>query len=355
MNDRPVPRSLIEGPSAWIGADLRQRPGDWIYTLSAGEVAEIEAAVASVQARGLDIADLTRAEFPLPQFGATLDGLRHEVLNGRGFILVRGWPVLDKPIEQNAIAYCGIGSYFGAMRSQNAAGHLLGHVRDVGAPPADKVPTVRAYQTAERQMFHTDGADIVGLLCLRTSKSGGLSSLVSSMSIYNRMATERPDLLSRLMAPIPFDRRGEIPAGMLGWFAVPLILDHDGLVTIHYSRRNINSSQRHLDAPRLTDEDYAALDLFDTLANDADLRLDMALEPGDMQFLHNHTILHDRTSFEDWPEEHRKRHLLRLWLAPPDARPLDPRMAERFGSVTIGDRGGIFVPGSRLHAPLTAV
>ncbi len=348
-------RRLIEGPSAWVGADLRQRPSEWTYTLSAAELAEIEAAVAVVQASGRDIGALTRDAFPLPRFGSTLDALRHEVLEGRGFVVLRGWPVLDKTIAQNAIAYCGIGGYFGAMRSQNAAGHLLGHVRDIGAPPADKVPTVRAYQTSERQMFHTDGADIVGLICLRTARAGGLSSLVSSMSLYNRMVTERPDLVERLFAPIPFDRRGEVPAGALGWFTVPVMLDYAGRLTIHYSRRNINSSQRHSDCPRLTDKDCEALDLFDTLANDKDLRLDMALEPGDMQFLHNHTILHDRTAFEDWPEEHRKRHLLRLWLSPPDGRPLDPRLAERFGSVMIGNRGGIVVPGSRPHAPLEAV
>lgn len=355
MTSYQPPFPLVEGPSAWIGADLRQHPETWTYTLSSGEIAEIEAAVAGAQDQGLEIADLTRARFPLARFGATLDSLRREILEGRGFVVMRGWPVLDRPIEQNAIAYCGIGTYLGAMRSQNAAGHLLGHVRDVGAPPADKNPTVRAYQTAERQMFHTDGADVVGLLCLRTSKSGGLSSLVSSMSVYNRMATERPDLAMRLAAPIPFDRRGEIPEGLGPWFAIPLMLEYAGRLTIHYSRRNIESSQRHPEAPRLTQEDHDALDLFDTLANDADLRLDMELAPGDMQFLHNHTILHDRTSFEDWPEEHRKRHLLRLWLAPPDGRALHPAMAQRFGSVAIGDRGGILVPGSRLHAPLEAV
>src|ERR1700753_50467 len=121
MNDRPALRSPVTCPSAWIGADLRQRPADWTYTLSALDIAEIEAAVASVRARAMDIADLTRGHFPLPRFGATLDALRHEVLHGRGFILMRGGPALDKPIEDNATAYCGIGTYFGAMRTQNAA------------------------------------------------------------------------------------------------------------------------------------------------------------------------------------------------------------------------------------------
>ncbi len=356
MNDQVArsPRPLVEGSSAWIGAELRTRPETWTYRLSAAEIAEIEAAVTGFLHLGRDIADITRETFPLPRFGATLDGLRRGIMHGRGFVLLRGLPTQGKPILHNAIAYCGIGAYFGSMRSQNAKGHLLGHVRDLGGPPASVDPTVRAYATAERQMFHTDGSDIVGLLCLNQAKSGGLSSIVSSMAMYNRMASERPDLVRRLFAPMPFDRRGEIPAGMQPFYFIPVLTDTDGLLSCGYTRRNINSSQRHADAPRLTPEDIQALDMWDDLANDADLRLDMVLEPGDMQFLYNHTILHDRTAFEDWPEESLKRHLLRLWLCAPDDRPLAPTLAQRFGSVAVGDRGGIICTGTRLHAPLEA-
>jgi hypothetical protein len=346
------PRALIDGPSAWIGAELRAHPETWTYTLSAGEIAEIEAAVEAVIAAGLDVADITRGNFPLPGFGRTLDALCREILEGRGFVLIRGLPVAGKSMLRNAIAYCGIGSYFGKACSQNAKGHLLGHVRDLGGPPAAVDPTVRAYHTAERQMFHTDGSDIVGLLCLQQAKAGGLSSIASSMAMYNRMATERPDLVRRLFAPLPFDRRGEVPEGMQPFYLIPVCTDYAGQLSVGYTRRNINSSQRHLDAPRLSSQDIEALDMFDALANDSDLRLDMVLQPGDMQFLHNHTILHDRTAFEDWPEPERKRHLLRLWLAAANGRPLDPTLAQRFGSVEIGNRGGIHCAGARLHAPL---
>src|SRR5215213_7205632 len=97
--------------------------------------------------------------------------------------------------------------HFGNARSQNAKGHLLGHVRDLGLATSD--PNVRTYQTTERQHFHTDSCDIVGLLCLKTAKSGGLSSLTSSMAIYNEMTRRRPDLVARLFRPFPTDRRGE--------------------------------------------------------------------------------------------------------------------------------------------------
>ena len=78
----------------------------------------------------------------------------------------------------------------------------------------------------------------------------------------------------------------------------------------------------------------------------------MEFQPGDVQLVHNHTILHDRTSFVDWPEAGRRRHLLRLWLAASGARPLPAAFAQRYGSLTVGDRGGIIVRGTKLNAPL---
>ena len=346
-------RPKVAGPSAWIGADLAKRPDEWTYRLSNAEIAEVTTASANVQARGLDIAEIRRVDFPLPTLGPVLDRLRNEVLNGRGFVVIRGLPVEGRPIVDSATAYWGIGTYFGNARSQNAKGHVLGHVRDLGLSSKD--PNVRIYQTTERQNFHTDSCDIVALLCLRTAKSGGLSSLTSSMSIYNVMAERRPDLVWRLFQPMPTDRRGEVPEGKRPWFETPVYNDHRGLLSAIYAPHYVRSSQRFADAPRLSAEDIAALDYFDSLAEDAELRLDMEFRPGDMQFVHNHTVLHDRTAFEDWPEPERKRHLLRLWLAAPGARPLPAAYAERYGSVEIGRRGGIICKGTRLHAPLEAV
>jgi hypothetical protein len=345
-----IPRPLITGPSAWIGAELAKRPEEWTYQLSPSEIAELEAA--TTRNRGRDIAAITRADFPLPTLGPALERLRDDVLNGRGFVLVRGLPVEGRQIEESAAAYWGIGTYFGSARSQNAKGHVLGHVRDMGLSSKD--PNVRIYQTTERQNFHTDSCDVVSLLCLKTAKSGGLSSLTSSMSVYNAMATRYPELVGRLFNPMPTDRRGEVPMGKKPWFYTPIYNEHAGLLSAIYAPHYVRSSQRFAEAPRLSEEDFAALDRFDALAEDAELRLDMAFQPGDMQFVHNHTVLHDRTAFEDWPEPERKRHLLRLWLAAAGARELSPVYVERYGSVEIGNRGGIICKGTQLHAPLEA-
>ena len=172
--------------SAWVGAYLKRREAEWTYRFSASDIAEIDAATQAVEARGLDLAGITRADFPLPTLGPVLDRLRHDVvLEGRGFVLLRGLPVEGRPIEQNATAYWGLGSYFGGARSQNAKGHLLGHVYDLGLGLSEKNPLLRSYQTAERQRFHIDRADLVALLCLKRAKSGGASAIVSSMTLHN--------------------------------------------------------------------------------------------------------------------------------------------------------------------------
>src|SRR3954454_8528051 len=137
-------RRLIEGPSAWVGSDMRGREAEWSYRLSPSEIAEIEAALKSVQARGLDIADIRRADFPLPTLGPVLDRLRDEVLNGRGFVLLRGVPVENRPVVESASAYWGLGTYFGSARSQNAKGHLLGHIYNLGGR-SETDPNIRSY------------------------------------------------------------------------------------------------------------------------------------------------------------------------------------------------------------------
>ena len=343
----------VTGASAWYGPDVSASE-DWIYTLTATEIGEVETAVRPLVTAGVEIARITRADFPLPMLSKRLAAIGNDLIEGRGFCLLRGLPVERWSIREAATAYFGIGTYLGSARSQNADGHVLGHVRDLGRD-AVQDPTARVYQTRERQTFHTDSCDVVGLLCLRTARSGGESALVSSMTIYNEMYKRRPDLLARLFEPFATDRRGEVPAGCKPYFRIPVYNFHQGYLSAIYARRYIDSASRFDEVPELTGQQRAALDMFDALANDPDIHLTMAFRPGDIQFVHNHTILHDRTAFEDWAEPDRRRHLLRLWLAIPGARPLPAVYAERYGQVTIGDRGGIIVPGARLHAPLEAV
>jgi len=340
----------ISGPSVWYGPDLA-RDRRWIESLTTAEIEEVDRAVRMLDSESRDIITIRAEDFPLPTLAPRLRSLLEEVLNGRGFVLLRALPVANWNPRQTAIAFFGIGSHLGNARSQNARGHVLGHVKDLGRSSAD--PAVRIYQTRERQTYHTDSSDIVCLLCVRPARTGGLSSLVSSVTIFNEMRRRRPDLAAVLFEPIETDRRGEALEGQKPYFKIPVFSWHQGFLSAVYQRQYIESARRFAEVPPLTPRQIEALDLFDQLANDPALHMFMEFQPGDIQIVHNHTILHDRTAFDDWPEAERKRHLLRLWLSPTNARPLPPVFEERFGSIIPGDRGGVFAGGIPT-APLDA-
>jgi hypothetical protein len=334
--------------SAWYGPDVADRT-DWIEPWSPSDLAEIEFAGQRLARTEIDGQTLSSDDFSLPTLKQRMSGVLAEVLDGRGFVLMRGLPVERWGRRLSAIAFLGLGLRWGTLRPQNRQGHLLGHVKDLGLSSQD--PNVRIYQTRERQNYHTDSCDVVGLLCLQPAKSGGLSSLVSSVTMFNEMRKRRPDLAQVLFERIETDRRGEVPAGQKPFFYIPVFNWHAGLLSTVYQRSYIESARRFPDVPPLTLKQIEALDLFDQLANDPALHFQMELQAGDIQLVHNHTLLHDRTAFEDWPEPERKRHLLRLWLAPQNARPLPPVFAERYGSVVPGQRGGVVVPGIRYTIP----
>ena len=143
-----------------------------------------------------------------------------------------------------------------------------------------------------------------------------------------------------------------MPEGEKPYFEIPVLNWFDGQLTGIYQRQYIESATRHPGVPELSEQYIRALDAFDGFANDPAMHLKMCLQPGDMQFVHNHSLLHDRTGFADWVEPERRRHLLRLWLSVPGDRALPEVFSQRFGSVVIGVRGGIQTPDTDLCVPL---
>jgi hypothetical protein len=340
----------VRNAQAWYGPDLARRPEEWTHVLSAQEAAEVLAAIAAVEARGTDVVDITAADFPLPRLGAMLRRLREALLHGRGFGLLRGFPSDRLSARQRAIGFFGIGAHLGRAVSQNAKGHALGHVADLGFDYSQ--PTARGYQTNVRLPYHTDGADLVGLLCVRTARSGGLSSLVSSVTLYNEMLARRPDLVRVLMGPNYRDRRGEIPPGKGPWYVLPVFNAHEGRMITSYVRSAIRKAQRFDEVPRVSAELTEAMDLLDALAESPQLHLDMELRVGDIQFVCNHFILHSRTQFEDHPQPEQRRHLLRLWLSSDDG-PALPRVFDDYTGLDARGRPmGLLLEGIRLNAPL---
>ena len=84
------------------------------------------------------------------------------------------------------------------------------------------------------------------------------------------------------------------------------------------------------------------MDKLDEILTRPELMYTMFLEPGDMQFLNNHVMLHSRTDYIDHKEPEKFRLLQRLWLAPPDSIPLPKSWGDFFRSIKPGTvRGGI--------------
>jgi alpha-ketoglutarate-dependent taurine dioxygenase len=190
---------------------------------------------------------------------------------------------------------------------------------------------VRGYETNAYLPYHTDAGDMVGLLCLRRSLEGGLSSLVSSVTVHNETVQQRPEYLGLLYNGFYYIRReAALTERGVSDRPIPVFGYRDGQVSARYIRNQINAGAVKRQVP-LTTLEKAALDFLDEQTRRSDLRLDMDLQPGDIQLINNYTILHSRTGFVDGPEPHQKRHMLRLWLKFPRPWPLSPDFPAHMG------------------------
>jgi len=335
------------GELNWTG-DLFQSQSQWIETLDYDEISELQIAVDSITGNKLELSAVTRNDVALQKLGRRLESIEKTILSGRGFSLIRGLPAKNWSDEQLIVAYWIMGLWLGDAVSQNAEGHLLGHVID---NRTDKVGT-RIYQTNRAQPFHSDSCDVVGLLCLRTAKSGGASAVASSAAIHNHMLREQPDDLSTLYEEFQCDRYGEIPAGKRASYPVRIYNAIDAQLVCCGMDPDIRSAQRLDEVPPMSGQQLQALDTFQHTARR--LALNMNLARGDIQLANNHVIVHARTAFEDHEDRDRRRHLVRLWLSSDKGRSLPGFLRERWGNIECGTvRGGIRVPGATTTVKLS--
>lgn len=298
--------TLVTEANAWKGADFIHDTS-WNIELNARQLNELATAADACVARGLREIDIKPADFPLPTFVKDIAAWAQEINCGRGFLLVRGLPE-DWRDDKIRAAFWGIGLYLGSPISQNSYGDMLGEVFDEGVKMGGKV---RGYRTNQHLMFHTDRCDIIGLLCQRQAKAGGLSSIVSSTRIYNEIARTHPSYLGPLFQGyicISAEEGGEFST-----YRMPVFSEKDDIVSARILRNTVETARR-LGHAQYNELETAALACLDELANRDDMRIDMMLKRGDMQFINNYTTLHARTEFEDFPDPKLKRHMVRLWL-----------------------------------------
>lgn len=340
------------GPKAWTAAQA-EADRSWILRLNEEQVDGFRSALAHARTLGKAFLDMTREDFPLTEAAkqALVDAVA--LTQGRwGMALIKGFPVYEWTEEEARLAYWGMGLHMGVARTQNRASEIMNDVRDAGGSYRTKGG--RGYNTNAGLDFHQDSADLVGLLCRRTAKSGGESKVISSIALRDAVKRRRPDLMDVFHQPFFHSYQGTQDPVQPPYYRLPLFGSHPTHFAARTNRKNTIAAQTDFpEVPRLTPEQMAALDLLDELMSSEELCFSMELEEGDMQLLNNYVTLHSRTEFEDHESPDRKRHLFRLWLSIPGSQPLPDGWDEYYGDTRAGSvRGG--VRGSAITAEFLA-
>jgi hypothetical protein len=345
---------LIEGPSAWRGAELTADPS-WRRTLTADQVTALERAADAAAARGVAETGFSASEFSVPKLEPIFAWLAGQLEKGPGVARLSGVPVERLARDQLRRLFWGFCVNLGTPMYQTAAGEILGEVKDEtgtgaaltydGPGPLKSARTVARSTGALR--FHTDKTDIIALLCAGNGIAGGLSKVVSSVTLHNEIARKRPDLLRVLYEPYwrmrPFDEEGTEERGDRT-FPMPVFArGPDGSFTSQYSRTYISQAQEVPTVPRLTNAQVEAMDLIHEIGEE--VCLEMPFEIGDIQFMNQHVTYHGRTSFTDDATTGAQRVLMRIWLSAPFTRPLPEGHAVQWGDTRAGALRGGAVPG----------
>jgi hypothetical protein len=296
-----------------------------------------------------DWRNLAPGDFPLPTVVAKLAQVASDLEDGMGLVKLTGLPVENYTPTELKFIWMGLGMHLGQPRFQDRNGQLMREICDQGEDLGVRhgqynssgnkflSSTARTYSNGELR-FHTDRVDVVGLLSVRQASTGGKSKIASTQAVHNALLERRPDLLALLYEGIYRSRLGEELGGEEMVYPLPIFAVCDGKFTSHFSRTFIEAGQLLPGTPRMSDEQWQALELLASVSEE--LCYQMTLDPGDIQLLNNHIIYHAREAFEDVQDE--GRFLLRLWLSMPNSRALPEDHRILWENIEAGAlRGGI--------------
>lgn len=338
MNE--ILNQTVTGPSAWKAKNFENDPS-WVREFTPEELDELHEAALALKATGKGPEKFSADDFPLTTFSRTITEIHNELAEGRGFILLRGIDVERYDQQTLELMFWGFQSHLGNIISQNSQGDMLGYVTDRGESyelGQHYEKNIRGHRTRSELNPHTDSCDVVGLLCVRPAKSGGTSSICSSMAIYNECQAQHPEFIEPLTNGFHFDLIGKGSKEIeYTEHRIPVFSYHQDYLSCRFNKRQIELGMQR-SGKGLSDLEQAAVDYVREISIREDFLLHMDFRPGDIQLLNNHVALHARNEYVDWPEAERKRLLLRVWINVPNGRPLAPNFANRLNS---GDKGGV--------------
>jgi|TARA_B110000495_G_scaffold65237_1_gene55504 alpha-ketoglutarate-dependent taurine dioxygenase len=327
----------IDGPAAWQGQQLFETQ-QWPVQLTAADLDELTTAAANTAT--LPLADLSRDNFELPQFAPKLAALQTELEEGCGAILIKGHASDRFSADDSQRMFYGLTTHLGTAVSQSSGGDIIFDVRDEGYK-TDNDKT-RGPNTSKRLSFHTDRCDVIAFLCLQQAISGGENQIVSSVAVYNQILSERPDLLQILTQPFYYKRHNVDTRNAEAYCQQPIFSFCAGQFASAFLRVLIDRAYADHDMPDMTAPQKEALDFVEEVCERPTMHVEFRQEPGDILLLNNWVTYHRRNAFQDHKTIARRRHLLRIWLAMPNSRPLDPAFLANYGAVEAGAiRGGM--------------
>ncbi|WP_083861854.1 TauD/TfdA family dioxygenase [Halomonas sp. KM-1] len=327
-------------PRAWKSQEVVDAEDAWVRVLSQEEREGLLGGLAAFENAGKPLLATCARDFPFGNLDRLLADVKEAVSHGLGFVVLRGLPIESLSVERIRALYWGLCNHLGVLRPQGVNSDLLGDVRDAGGNY--RSASGRGYNTNARLDYHTDMADLVGLLCINAAKSGGESRIACSIAVRDEIASTSPELFEALYKDIYYSRKGEESSDEPPYYAAPIFSERDGEFCCRYVRNHIRYAHEFDGVPQPDATQTEAMDMLDRLVASDDFTLEMVLEPGDMQILNNHVILHSRTDFIDFEEEEKKRHLLRSWISTPYSQPLSSALEAAYHDVAAGAvRGGI--------------
>ena len=312
----PMLNRILDDSRAWT-AGSAGGIDTWTVALPEACMSELDSWVRSSSGGPGTVTATRVSAAELPACREALRSAQQMLESGRGFAILERVPLERYSADEATAIYWALGQLLGEPFEQDLAGTLLYDVRDTGQ---DVTRGARFSVTNAASSFHTDGAfnprvpDMVGLLCLKTARSGGESQLISAFSLHNQLLHDHPEVLEALYRPYCFDRRGQFPEGERPVTETPVLSWDGSELAFRYLHYYIRVGHELIERP-LTREQELALEVVEALLEREDLRVSFHLEPGQMLFANNHWILHNRTAFEDFAEPELRRHYVRLWLS----------------------------------------
>jgi alpha-ketoglutarate-dependent taurine dioxygenase len=305
----------INDARAWTAATLDDQ-SSWFYPLPRDLLDALASTIEKLRKQPRPLIELNAGDSSCSGFSDSLLPVRAALERGRGFAILDGLPYERYSRHELQAIYWLVGQLLGRPCAQNVQGTLLYDVRDTGQ---DLAQGARFSVTSYESSFHTDNSfgeglvDYVGLLCLQSARSGGLSQVVSGYAAHNRLRADHADVLPILYEPFHIDRRGGVRPGEDPTIRKPVLAWGGRELSCRYLRYWIHSGHEKAGKP-LTPEQLHAFDVLDSVLRQRDLAAEFMLRPGQMFFINNRWIFHNRTAFEDYAEVERRRHYVRLWL-----------------------------------------